>query len=349
MIDRVVARRGREHIFDNLDPAKTALVVVDMQNGFMVPELGHAACKMAHEIVPNINRLAQAVRDTGGAVIWIQTAYTDETLTSWSTSYEMVGPKGAARRKFSLSRENKGYEIFPDLKIEKTDLIVEKNRYSAFIQGSSNIEEVLNSRGLDTVLITGTVTNVCCESTARDAMMRNYKTVMITDGNAANTDEDHNAALNNFYLTFGDIMSTDFAIECLRAQCAEGPGRGGVGIAGLSTSFRGAPQARTRNPEATLLDARLWIPGSALRPPRNDARRDLLPPDIRRLDDRSPQRDLVLHHRRHLVGAWRWRPRCRAISYFCLGVRLVQQLGGVVVHLLDDLRRRLGRREQPVP
>ena len=220
--DRVVARRGREHIFDNLVPSKTALVVVDMQNGFMVPELGHAACQQAHDIVPNINKLAQAVRDTGGAVIWIQTAYTDETLTSWSTSYEMVGPKGAARRKFSLSRENKGYEIFPDLKIEKSDLIVEKNRYSAFIQGSSNIEEVLNSRGLDTLLITGTVTNVCCESTARDAMMRNYKTIMITDGNAANTDEDHNAALNNFYLTFGDIMSTDFAIDCLKRNAQKG-------------------------------------------------------------------------------------------------------------------------------
>ena len=78
------------------------------------------------------------------------------------------------------------------------------------------------------MLITGTVTNVCCESTARDAMMRNFKTVMITDGNAANTDEDHNAALNNFYLTFGDIMSTDFAIELPDAQRAEGPGRGGV-------------------------------------------------------------------------------------------------------------------------
>jgi ureidoacrylate peracid hydrolase len=222
IIDRVVARRGREHIFDDLDPRKTALVVVDMQNGFMVPELGHAPCAMAHEIVPNINHLAQAVRDTGGAVIWIQTAYTDETLTSWSTSYAMVGPKGTARRKFSLSRENKGYELFPDLKVDKGDLIVEKNRYSAFIQGSSDIEEVLNSRGLDTVLITGTVTNVCCESTARDAMMRNYKTIMITDGNAANTDDDHNAALNNFYLTFGDIMSTDFAIECLRKNAQKG-------------------------------------------------------------------------------------------------------------------------------
>ena len=222
IVDRVVARRGREHIFDDLVPAKTALVVVDMQNGFMVPEVGHAPCAMAHEIVPNINKLAQAVRDTGGTVIWIQTAYTDETLTSWSTLYGMMLPKGRDRRKFSLSPANKGYEIFPDLKIEPTDLIVEKNRYSAFIQGSSNIEEVLGSRGLDTVLITGTVTNVCCESTARDAMMRNFRTIMVSDGNAANTDEDHNAALNNFYLTFGDIMSTDFAIACLRRNAQKG-------------------------------------------------------------------------------------------------------------------------------
>jgi ureidoacrylate peracid hydrolase len=65
------------------------------------------------------------------------------------------------------------------------------------------------------VLVTGTVTNVCCESTARDAMMLNFKTIMVTDGNAAVTDEDHNASLCAFYLTFGDIMSTDMLVTCL--------------------------------------------------------------------------------------------------------------------------------------
>jgi len=110
IVDRVVARRGREHIFEDLISAKTALVVVDMQNGFMLPEVGHAPCKMAHEIVPNINRLAQAVRATGGTVIWIQTAYTDETLSSWSTLYGMVGPKGTEKRRRSLSVGGKGYE-----------------------------------------------------------------------------------------------------------------------------------------------------------------------------------------------------------------------------------------------
>ena len=81
---------------------------------------------------------------------------------------------------------------------------------------------MLRERGLDTLLITGTVTNVCCESTARDAMMLNFKTVMITDGNAAVTDDDHNASLTEFYLIFGDIMSTDFAIDCLKRNAQKG-------------------------------------------------------------------------------------------------------------------------------
>ena len=97
-----------------------------------------------------------------------------------------------------------------------------KNRFSAFIQGSSNLAEVLRSRGLDTLLITGTVTNVCCESTARDAMMLNFRTIMVTDGNAAGTDEDHNASLASFYLTFGDIMSTDKLIALLKRNVAKG-------------------------------------------------------------------------------------------------------------------------------
>jgi len=105
--------------------------------------------------------------------------------------------------------------------VRPDDLIVEKNRFSAFIQGSSNLAEVLRERGLDTLLVTGTVTNVCCESTARDAMMLNFRTIMVTDGNAAVTDEDHNASLIAFYLTFGDIMSADMLIARLERNAKE--------------------------------------------------------------------------------------------------------------------------------
>jgi len=218
IVDRVIARRGREHIHDDLDPAKTALVVVDMQNAFMLPGVAHALCLEAQEIVPNINRLAQAVRETGGAVVWIQTAYTDETKKSWSVYYDISKPEQNRKRAEALAPGSKGYELWETLDARKDDIFVEKKRFSAFIQGSSNLADVLRAKGIDTILVTGTVTNVCCESTARDAMMCNFKTVMVTDGNAAVTDDDHNNSLAAFYLTFGDIMSTDQLIACLRSN-----------------------------------------------------------------------------------------------------------------------------------
>jgi len=216
VIDDVVKHRGREHIFDDIDPAKTALVVVDMQNGFMMPGVAHALCAEAVNIVPNINRIAEAVRKTGGAVVWIKNTSTAETRQSWSVKADMDGPERTAERSEAMAPGSKGHELWAGLDVKPDDLVVRKTRFSAFIQGSSNLETLLRGRGIDTLIVAGTVTNVCCESTARDAMMLNFNTVMVTDGNAANTDEDHNAALSNFYLTFGDIMSTDFAIGCLR-------------------------------------------------------------------------------------------------------------------------------------
>ncbi len=219
--DRVIERRGREHAYDDLVPAKSALIVVDMQNAFMLPGVAHTLCPMAREIVPNINRLAGAVRETGGTVIWIKTTFTEEALRSWSTYFEMVSPERVAKRIEALSADSKGHQLWSGLEVRSEDPIVEKNRFSAFIQGSSDLASVLRGRGLDTVIVTGTVTNVCCESTARDAMMLNFRTIMVTDGNAAATDEDHNASLIAFYLTFGDIMSTDMLIACLRRNARD--------------------------------------------------------------------------------------------------------------------------------
>jgi ureidoacrylate peracid hydrolase len=222
VVDRVIARRGREHIHDDLDPARTALVVVDMQNAFMMPGVAHSLCLEAQEIVPNINRLAQAVRETGGAVVWIQTAFTEETKTSWSVYYDISKPEQNKKRAEALAPGSKGYQLWETLDARPDDVFVEKMRFSAFIGGSSNLAEILRAKSIDTILVTGTVTGVCCESTARDAMMCNFKTVMVSDGNAAACDEDHNASLAAFYLTFGDVMSTDMLIGCLRNNGKKG-------------------------------------------------------------------------------------------------------------------------------
>src|SRR5262245_41685840 len=133
VVDRVVARRGREHIYDDLDPRKTALIVVDMQNAFMLPGVAHALCPMAVKIVPAINRLAVAVRATGGTVVWIKTAFRPDALESWSTYFEMVTRQQGAKRMAALTPDSKGHELWPSLEVKPEDLIVEKNRFSAFI------------------------------------------------------------------------------------------------------------------------------------------------------------------------------------------------------------------------
>jgi ureidoacrylate peracid hydrolase len=220
VVERVIKRRGREHIHDDLTPSKTALVVVDMQNAFMPGPVAHAPCEMAPKIMPQINALANVVRETGGVVVWIQTACTQGDILGWSNAAKITRPERAAMRAKALARGSEGYALHPDLDARPEDIYVEKHRFSAFIQGSSDLEARLKAQGFDTLIITGTVTNVCCESTARDAMMLNFRTIMVTDGNAANSDEEHNASLIAFYLTFGDIMDAAMLVSCLERNAS---------------------------------------------------------------------------------------------------------------------------------
>ncbi len=166
-------------------------------------------CPVAREIVPNVNRLADAVRRNGGLVVWIQTLSGPESADSWSVYYERMTPEKTRARVDGMSPDGSGYALWPDLDVRDGDEIVVKTRYSAFIHGSSNLEEVLRTHGIDTILITGVSTSTCCESTARDGMMLNFRTMMIADGCAAPDDYLHNATLNNFYLQFGDVQATD--------------------------------------------------------------------------------------------------------------------------------------------
>jgi ureidoacrylate peracid hydrolase len=196
---------GRAHPFDVIEPAKTALLVVDMQNYFMHPD--YQAVPMAREIVPNVNRLAGIVRAMGGRVVWIKTA-TNDTRDSWSVYHEhLMRRDHAAWRYAAMDTAHEGHALWPALEVQPDDAEIVKTRFSAFIQGSSALEPWLRERGIDTVLVAGTTTNVCCESTGRDAMMLNFKVVMVHDALAALTDAEHNATLATFYMIFGDVQS----------------------------------------------------------------------------------------------------------------------------------------------
>ena len=218
-IERIVRRAGRAHTVESLDGPKTALVVVDMQTYFM-GEGQPSECPVAREIVPNVNRLAGATRRAGGTVIWVQTHSGPESLDFWSADYQRATPESAKARVDGMAPGGSGFDLWPALDVRADDVIFPKTRYSAFMPDPTKLKSVLDSRGLDTLLVTGVATCTCCESTARDAMMLNYRTMMVSDGNAAPDDDLHNATLNQFYLQFGDVQSTDEVIALLDRNVA---------------------------------------------------------------------------------------------------------------------------------
>ena len=216
IVQRVVERRGAEHCFADLDPTRTALVVIDLQHAFMNDTIGFAAVPAARDVVPAVNRLAAAVRETDGGAFRIKMTHDERCLTEWSVAHEIVTPAIQEKRIAALSEGTLGHELWPELEVRPEEEIVKKFRYSAFMPGTSDLPDRLRARGFDTVLITGTVTNVCCESSARDANMTNFRTIMVSDGNAANSQEEHDASLAAFYNVFGDVMDTDMIIASLR-------------------------------------------------------------------------------------------------------------------------------------
>ena len=213
VIDRIVSRRGRLHGFENVDPAKTALVVVDMQNVFCAQGAA-VEVPTAREIVPNINRLARATRAAGGLVVWVQ--MTIPRHEDWALVLDnLVTPEVGAATLAGIKPGSEGHALWPKMEPAQGDLYVAKNRFSAFLPSSSNIAELLRGRGIEYVVITGTLTNVCCESSARDAAMMDFKTFMVSDANAAITDEAHVATLTSFISSFGDVRATDEMIGML--------------------------------------------------------------------------------------------------------------------------------------
>jgi ureidoacrylate peracid hydrolase len=213
--DRVLQRRGRYHLFDRLDPARTALIVIDMQTAFCAPG-APAEVPASRGIVAPINALTAELRGLGVPVVWV--LHANERIggkSDWELFFNTIVAEDV-REKTLESLTAAKQSVWEGLVTAPADRTVLKNRYSAFIQGSSVLERVLRGMGIDTVLVAGTKTNVCCESTARDAMMLDFKVVLVEDCCAALSDDEHRGALENVIQQFGDVMTADEVLIRLR-------------------------------------------------------------------------------------------------------------------------------------
>jgi ureidoacrylate peracid hydrolase len=207
-------------VFDCLDSKRTAHIVVDLQNGFMAPgAVAEIGC--ARDIVPTVNRISAAVRDAGGLVVYIQNTFDEVAVRTWSTFFDhFCSPSRRQAMIEAFTPGTEGHALWPGLDVRPEDMKVRKRRFGAFAPGASDLHAILQDRGIDTLIVTGTASQVCCESTARDAMMLNYKVFFIEDGNATFNDEEHNATLSAMAHTFCDVIGSDAVIALIQQDVA---------------------------------------------------------------------------------------------------------------------------------
>ena len=227
VLARVTRLRTRQRMFPTLDLRRTAHVVVDLQNGFMEPG-APVEVPIAREIVPNVNRITRVVRDGGGTVVYLRFKTDAQSVATWSSFYEFMFDRGHREEMIAaFGPDCHHFALWPSLDVQPGDWIVDKTRYSGFVPGTCDLHDRLTAANIDTLIITGTLTNCCCESTARDAMQRNFRVVFVSDGNAALTDAEHNATLGNMVALFADVMDTNAVLTACAAD-ARTPARASI-------------------------------------------------------------------------------------------------------------------------
>jgi ureidoacrylate peracid hydrolase len=191
---------------EKVDPAKAALLVIDMQNDFC-HENGRSATLArvpfdpvhVQSVVPNLQKLLASAREVGTPIVFLRFALSDDTVAenfkerlpgdaypcpegTWGADWYGVGP-------------------------EEGDLIVTKHRFSSFI--GTNLDEILRTKGVESLILTGTRTNVCVQSTAWDGFQHDYWVVVLSDCTAASGDDDHQAALDRLRNMFAEVVTSD--------------------------------------------------------------------------------------------------------------------------------------------
>jgi ureidoacrylate peracid hydrolase len=216
-IDPTIAGR-RPLDFSDLDPRRTALLVIDMQS-FFIDWAGGMANPHAADIIDNINRLTAAARVAGGRVIFTQHAARDDApyrVPDWQEKDSAVLRALNTR----LRPGNPEFDLHPHIHTEPGDERLVKYRPSAFHplsyeDAAQGLRRRLEDAAIDFLVITGTLTNGCCESTARDAWQHGYKLLFVTDANAALTDVEHNATLTSMAAFFAHVLPTEAAVALL--------------------------------------------------------------------------------------------------------------------------------------
>jgi ureidoacrylate peracid hydrolase len=192
------------------------MIVVDMQNDF-VREGAPLEIPHARAMVPRLNRLLDVCRTHKIPVIYIHHVIRGGNVDAG----RLADHHAAIRNNKAIIVGTTNVEIYDEMKPQPGDLVVAKPRYSAFY--GTDLEAILRSQSIDTLIISGTVTNVCCDSTARDAFSRDYKVIFLSDGTATrdlpdlgfgpvSAEEIQKVVLTVLAMSFAQVSSIDQVI-----------------------------------------------------------------------------------------------------------------------------------------
>jgi ureidoacrylate peracid hydrolase len=207
---------------DHIEPNKTVLIVVDMENDF-VARGAPFEVPAGRANLPNIKRAIDVCRDRGVRVIYTAHAHRGDGCDMGLLSRNPQIARGAV-----LVDGEPGVEIVPEIAPQADEIVIKKHRYSAFY--GTDLEIILRGLGVTTVVIAGVTTENCCHATARDAFFHDYQVVFLADATATvdypdlghggmSADEVHRATLIILAASTADVMTTEAFIQ--RTEAAQ--------------------------------------------------------------------------------------------------------------------------------
>lgn len=209
LVRQATYRRDGLAVFGPPDLPRTALLAINLQNAWLARGAPFRAfhADEGPALMAGIPAAAARVRAAGGLVVWLRTTTgAPGTPGYWSTYFDhFVGPDKRATAVSVLTPGNEGHAFFPAFAPAVGDLVIDKPRFDAFLR--TDLETILRDRGIRDVIVTGLATNICCESTARAAMMRDFRTWMPHDLVAAPTADGHAAGLRSVMQAFADVRA----------------------------------------------------------------------------------------------------------------------------------------------
>jgi ureidoacrylate peracid hydrolase len=199
-------------IREKASPRHTALVVIDMQNDFIARD-GLIAregrdVSQAEAMAQELPKLLKTAREAGVFVVFVRNVYTTDNNFYLSDVWleQAARKRNGGYTRIPVCGENSwSGDFYGDVRPLPGEPIVTKHRYSAFY--NTDLDTILRANGIRTVVLTGVVTNVCVETSAREAFVRDYYVAVVKDGTAAYSQADHDMTLLNIDRFFGEVTS----------------------------------------------------------------------------------------------------------------------------------------------